>query len=122
MKKYRFSFIHTTWDRFSQAQAINDLYSDLDVYVDRIYHTLKNRNPTLSFKQFWDQTVYPNVTPKFHVLRQHTDNDDEYNTQMNEQSHYSDSQHDDEDLLTQLRKHIQECDDLMTINVIPERY
>lgn len=35
------SFIYTTWDRFVQAQIINDLYSQSGHFVDRIYHALR---------------------------------------------------------------------------------
>ena len=37
------SFIYTTWDRFSDASSIRDLYSEDDYYVDRIYHALRER-------------------------------------------------------------------------------
>jgi hypothetical protein len=39
----RITFIHTTWDRFTAAREINDLFSTDDVYVDRVYHALKER-------------------------------------------------------------------------------
>jgi hypothetical protein len=39
----RVTFIHTTWDRFVSASEINDLFSTDDVFVDRLYHTLKER-------------------------------------------------------------------------------
>lgn len=39
----RITFIHTTWDRFVAAREIGDLYSTDEVFVDRIYHTLKER-------------------------------------------------------------------------------
>jgi hypothetical protein len=39
----RVTFIHTTWDRFVAAREINDLFSTDDIFVDRIYHTLKER-------------------------------------------------------------------------------
>ncbi len=34
------TFIYTTWDRFTQAQVIADLYSDADKFVDRVFHAL----------------------------------------------------------------------------------
>lgn len=37
----RISFIHTTWDRFESAQEINDLFSEGDEFVDRLYHALR---------------------------------------------------------------------------------
>lgn len=39
----RITFIQTTWDRFVAAREINDLYRSDDKFVDRIYHTLKDR-------------------------------------------------------------------------------
>ena len=39
--KRRFAFIFTTWDRFSGAKTLRDLYSTADYYVDRIFHALK---------------------------------------------------------------------------------
>lgn len=34
------SFIYTTWDRFTEARVLADLYSDADRYVDRVFHAL----------------------------------------------------------------------------------
>jgi hypothetical protein len=39
----RVSFIYTTWDRFSQAKVLADLYSDADAYVDRVFHGLERK-------------------------------------------------------------------------------
>ena len=39
----RVTFIHTTWDRFSIATEINDLFVDGDEFVDRLYAALKER-------------------------------------------------------------------------------
>jgi hypothetical protein len=39
----RITFIHTTWDRFQDAQEINDLFVEGGEYVDRLYATLKDR-------------------------------------------------------------------------------
>jgi catechol 2,3-dioxygenase-like lactoylglutathione lyase family enzyme len=39
----RITFIHTTWDRFVAAREINDLYRSDDIFVDRVYHALKQR-------------------------------------------------------------------------------
>lgn len=39
----RVTFIQTTWDRFTAAREINDLYSTDKQFVDRVYHTLKQR-------------------------------------------------------------------------------
>ena len=39
--KRRFSFIRTTWDRFVCAEAIPDLYSRAEYYVDRVYYALR---------------------------------------------------------------------------------
>jgi hypothetical protein len=46
------SFIYTTWDRFTQAQHIADLYSKNDYYVDRIYHAL--RDARIRPDRFWE--------------------------------------------------------------------
>jgi hypothetical protein len=40
----RISFIHTTWDRFEAAEEINDLFSEGDQFVDRLYHALRESN------------------------------------------------------------------------------
>jgi len=37
----RITFIQTTWDRFTAAQEINDLFSTDHQFVDRVYHALK---------------------------------------------------------------------------------
>jgi hypothetical protein len=39
----RVTFIHTTWDRFRDANEINDLFVEGDPYVDRLYATLRER-------------------------------------------------------------------------------
>ena len=46
------TFIYTTWDRFTQAQHIADLYSKNDYYVDRIYHAL--RDARIRPDRFWE--------------------------------------------------------------------
>ena len=35
------TFIHTTWDRFSQAETLADLYSEADHFVDRVFYALE---------------------------------------------------------------------------------
>ncbi len=35
------AFIYTTWDRFSEATEIADLYSDADRFVDRVFYALE---------------------------------------------------------------------------------
>ena len=37
----RVAFIYTTWDRFSDARVLADLYSEADQYVDRVFHALE---------------------------------------------------------------------------------
>ncbi len=37
----RVTFIHTTWDRFQAAREIKDLLSKDPVFVDRVYHALR---------------------------------------------------------------------------------
>jgi hypothetical protein len=39
----RITFIRTTWDRFLAAGEINDLFSSDSIFVDRAYHTLRDR-------------------------------------------------------------------------------
>jgi hypothetical protein len=36
------TFIHTTWDRFTAAEELNDLYAEGDEFVDRVYHALRD--------------------------------------------------------------------------------
>lgn len=36
----RISFFHTTWDRFTTATEINDLFIKGETYVDRVFYTL----------------------------------------------------------------------------------
>lgn len=36
------TFIYTTWDRFTNARTISDLYSQSDYFVDRIFHALRD--------------------------------------------------------------------------------
>lgn len=38
----RITFIHTTWDRFQAAAEINDLFTEQDEFVDRLYHALRD--------------------------------------------------------------------------------
>jgi hypothetical protein len=45
----RITFIHTTWDRFQDAQEINDLFVEGGKYVDRLYYALKERGIQLEF-------------------------------------------------------------------------
>lgn len=35
------SFIHTTWDRFVAARDLADLYSEADIFVDRVFYALE---------------------------------------------------------------------------------
>jgi hypothetical protein len=46
------SFIYTTWDRFSQATVIADLYSEADRYVDRVFHALEQSG--IRPEQVWE--------------------------------------------------------------------
>lgn len=36
-------FIYTTWDRFAAARVIDDLYSEADHFVDRVFDALERR-------------------------------------------------------------------------------
>ncbi len=46
--KRTISFVYTTWDRFIHAQTIADLYSDDDVFVDRLFYSLHARGLNVS--------------------------------------------------------------------------
>ncbi|MBN1202761.1 MAG: hypothetical protein JXJ20_12985 [Anaerolineae bacterium] len=35
------AFIYTTWDRFTEAKELADLYSQADHFVDRVFHALE---------------------------------------------------------------------------------
>ncbi len=39
----RITFINTTWDRFTMAHEVNDLFSTDKQFVDRTYHDLKRK-------------------------------------------------------------------------------
>ena len=44
LKWRRILFIHTTWDRFQDANEINDLFVEGEGYVDRKFSTLQELN------------------------------------------------------------------------------
>ena len=50
--KRTISFIYTTWDRFVHATTIADLYSDNDLYVDRLFYALQTRG--IDANRTWD--------------------------------------------------------------------
>ena len=50
--KRTITFIYTTWDRFIHAETISDLYSDSDLYVDRLYYALQARGVNMA--RTWD--------------------------------------------------------------------
>jgi hypothetical protein len=47
-------FVYTTWDRFMAAEAINDLYSKADYFVDRVFFAL--RNAGIPSDRYWEAT------------------------------------------------------------------
>ncbi len=51
------TFIHTTWDRFSQAQDLADLYSDADAFVDRVFHALEREG--VRAERRWEAEALP---------------------------------------------------------------
>lgn len=59
--KRSISFIRTTWDRFLAADNIDDLYSQADYFVDRIYHDLRSKGVAVT--PYWStdyrETGYP---------------------------------------------------------------
>lgn len=50
--KRTITFVYTTWDRFVSARQIGDLYSQADIFVDRIYYALWNGG--LRPERTWD--------------------------------------------------------------------
>ena len=40
----RVTFIHTTWDRFQEANELNDLLADGDAYVNHAFSILKEQD------------------------------------------------------------------------------
>lgn len=57
----RLSFIYTTWDRFSKATTIDDLYSRDDGLVDRIFYALEDIG--YRPKRRWElEGSYPSTT------------------------------------------------------------
>jgi hypothetical protein len=42
----RITFLHTTWDRFRDAVEINDLFVDGGAYVNRLFSTLHDADPS----------------------------------------------------------------------------
>lgn len=63
--KHRFSFIYTTWDRFQQAQHIQNLYSNADYLVDRIFHILKQEG--FKPRRTWE-VVYPTLGAQLRII------------------------------------------------------
>jgi hypothetical protein len=62
------SFIHTTWDRFSSAQTISDLYSQADHLVDRVFYALSEA--ALNPQRIWaaDTLAYPIASAQVRIL------------------------------------------------------
>lgn len=46
--KRTLTFIYTTWDRFVHARTIADLYSEDDIFVDRLFYALHARGLNVS--------------------------------------------------------------------------
>jgi len=46
------AFIYTTWDRFSQARVLADLYSEADTFVDRVFYALERKGVPL--QRVWE--------------------------------------------------------------------
>jgi hypothetical protein len=67
--KRRFAFIYTTWDRFTSAKEIDDLYSRADHLVDRVFYVLKDAG--YRPQRTWELAAtqeYPAQTPTVRVL------------------------------------------------------
>lgn len=62
------SFVYTTWDRFTQAHQISDLYSTADYFVDRIYHAL--RSAGVPADRTWSAEYHDRRPPQIRVLCQ----------------------------------------------------
>lgn len=68
-RKRRFAFIYTTWDRFISATDIDDLYSQADHLVDRVFNALKDAG--YRPQRTWELAAvneYPAQTPTVRVL------------------------------------------------------
>lgn len=67
--KRRFAFIYTTWDRFISAKEIDDLYSQADHLVDRVFYVLKDAG--YRPQRTWELAAtqeYPAQPPTVRVL------------------------------------------------------
>lgn len=62
---HRFAFIYSTWDRFQRAQHINDLYSNADYLVDRVFHILKQEG--YKPRRSWE-VVYPTIGAQLRII------------------------------------------------------
>jgi len=61
------TFIHTTWDRFSQARDLADLYSEADAFVDRVFHALERQG--VRAERRWDTESRPESRGATLVIR-----------------------------------------------------
>ena len=60
------TFIYTTWDRFSQAKVLSDLYSEADGFVDRIFHALERSG--VHSERIWEADAASNGGAQLRVL------------------------------------------------------
>lgn len=112
------SFIFTTWDRFTQAQVIADLYSTADYFVDRIYHALRDRR--IRSQRYWDaqrkETGYGagfRIVCERGVLNAHTDASDD-DTVFN-----LDLARNEDDILREIEARIASMGGVVTLPVPP---
>lgn len=118
--KRSISFIFTTWDRFSKATVIADLYGDADDYVDRIYHALRDRN--VRVRRYWD--AQKKETGRGAHLRVLCDNGllvaspDEND---DEESLYLDASRPDDDILAEIQTRIRGHGGPIMLSIPPNR-
>ncbi|MCC6803252.1 MAG: hypothetical protein IT319_10230 [Anaerolineae bacterium] len=61
------TFVYTTWDRFVHARTISDLYSDDDIFVDRLYYALHARGVNVS-RTWKAEQRSDEFAPGLHIL------------------------------------------------------
>lgn len=67
--KRRLSFIYTTWDRFVHATTIDDLYSEADHLVDRVFYALEDAGYR-PMRRWEAELGYPTQAAQVRVLCQ----------------------------------------------------
>jgi hypothetical protein len=108
------TFIYTTWDRFSHARVIGDLYSKADFFVDRIYHAL--RSAGMRPLRFWEAEAKQH--PFAPGIRIETVNGPIYaSAARTEEAIYLDWTYTQEEILEAFRQELERRGGLVDINV-----